>query len=56
MVGGQLVVEDAVQLGQAQLCHELVDTQSIGLLEKDTGWCFVVTGVNYPHTFILKDL
>ena len=40
VVGGQLVVEDAVHLGQAQLGHELVDTQSIGLLEKDTGWIF----------------
>ena len=56
VVGGQLVVEDAVHLGQAQLGHELVDTQSIGLLEKDTGWSFIVRGANNPHTFILKDL
>ena len=56
VVGWQLVVEDTVHLGQAQLGHELVDAQSIGLLEKDTGWSFIVRGANNPHTFILKHL
>jgi hypothetical protein len=48
VVGGQLVVKEVIHLGQAQLCHELVDT-----LEKDTGWSFIVRGANNPHiTFI----